>query len=152
VVWATSRCSESYRLVWAVTVVRPRCSGIATARTVPPPTGRNIWLVEVIVAVVAPSGSPRNVTSAPAVSASDISTPPCMMPAAVHSRGAQASRAITRSALASSRVSPSRPANGISLTRPSRSADMIRAYSRRGFSKLETLFPAGVRPVLAGTG
>jgi uncharacterized protein (TIGR00369 family) len=34
VVWATRRCSESYRLVWAVTVVRPRCSGTATARVV----------------------------------------------------------------------------------------------------------------------
>lgn len=55
-VWETSRCPESYRLVWAVTVERPRCSGIATARTVPLLTGRNIWLVDVIVAVVAPSG------------------------------------------------------------------------------------------------
>src|SRR5580704_13791950 len=68
VVWATRRCAESYRLVWAVTVVRPRCSGTATARTDPLLTGRKSWLVEVIVAVVAPSGSPRNVTSAPAVS------------------------------------------------------------------------------------
>ena len=50
-VWATRRCSESYRLVWAVTVVRPRCSGTATARTAPLLTGRNSWLVEVIVAV-----------------------------------------------------------------------------------------------------
>jgi hypothetical protein len=63
VVWATRRCSESYRLVWAVTVVRPRCSGTATAWSVPLLTGRNIWVVEVIVAVPAPSGSPRNVTS-----------------------------------------------------------------------------------------
>jgi hypothetical protein len=30
-----------------VTVVRPRCTGTATARTVPPVTGRNMWLVEV---------------------------------------------------------------------------------------------------------
>ncbi len=42
------------REVWAVTVVRPRCRGTATARTVPPLTGRNIWLVEVIVAVHKP--------------------------------------------------------------------------------------------------
>ena len=76
VVCATRRSSESYRLVWAVTVVRPRCTGTATARTVPLLTGRNMWLVEVIVAVVLPSGSPRNVTSAPTVSASDIRTPP----------------------------------------------------------------------------
>ena len=34
-VWATRRCPESYRLAWAVTVVRPRYSGTATARTVP---------------------------------------------------------------------------------------------------------------------
>ena len=47
-VWETSRCPESYRLVWAVTVERPRCSGIATARTVPLLTGRNIWLVDVL--------------------------------------------------------------------------------------------------------
>ena len=33
-VWATRRSSESYKLVWAETVVRPRCSGTATARTV----------------------------------------------------------------------------------------------------------------------
>jgi hypothetical protein len=44
VVWATRRSSESYKLVWAETVVRPRCSGTATARTVPLLTGRNIWL------------------------------------------------------------------------------------------------------------
>ena len=60
-VWATRRSAASYTLVWAVTVVRPRCTGTATARTVPPVTGRNMWLVEVIVAVVLPSGSPRNV-------------------------------------------------------------------------------------------
>ena len=42
VVWATRRSSESYTLVWAVTVVRPRCTGTATARTVPPLTGRNM--------------------------------------------------------------------------------------------------------------
>ena len=34
VVWATRRSSESYKLVWAETAVRPRCSGTATARTV----------------------------------------------------------------------------------------------------------------------
>jgi hypothetical protein len=75
VVWATSRSAASYTLVWAVTVVRPRCTGTATARTVPPVTGRNMWLVEVIVAVVLPSGSPRNVSSAPALSASDHQDP-----------------------------------------------------------------------------
>ena len=46
-VWATRRSCESYTLVWAVTVVRPRCTGTATARTAPPLTGRNMWLVEV---------------------------------------------------------------------------------------------------------
>ena len=61
-VCATRRSSESYRLVWAVTVVRPRCTGAATARTVPLLTGRNMWLVEVIVAVVLPSGSPARYT------------------------------------------------------------------------------------------
>ena len=29
VVWATSRSAASYTLVWAVTVVRPRCTGTA---------------------------------------------------------------------------------------------------------------------------
>jgi hypothetical protein len=53
-VWATSRSPASYTLVWAVTVVRPRWTGTATARTDPPVTGRNMWLVEVIVAVVFP--------------------------------------------------------------------------------------------------
>ena len=46
-------------VVWAVTVVRPRCTGTATARTVPPVTGRNMWLVEVIVAVVLQSSCIR---------------------------------------------------------------------------------------------
>jgi hypothetical protein len=41
-VWATRRCAESYRLVWAVTVVRPRCTGTATARTDPLLTGRKL--------------------------------------------------------------------------------------------------------------
>jgi hypothetical protein len=50
VVCATRRLAESKRLVWAVTVMRPRCSGTPTARTVPEVTGRNSWLVEVIVA------------------------------------------------------------------------------------------------------
>src|SRR6185437_13850833 len=131
VVWATSRSAASYTLVWAVTVVRPRCTGTATARTVPPVTGRNMWLVEVIVAVVLPSGSPRNVTSAPALSASDIRTPPCSTPAVVHRCGAQSRRATTRSAPASSRARPSCPANGISATRASRSADMTGGYSPR---------------------
>ena len=105
-------------------MVRPRCTGTATARTVPPLTGRNMWLVEVIVAVVLPSGSPRKVTSAPAVSASDISTPPCMTPPEVHRCGAQSSRMTTRLASASSRTRPRCPANGINAMRASRSADM----------------------------
>ena len=69
-VWETSRCPESYRLVWAVTVERPRCSGIATARTVPLLTGRNIWLAGVIVAVVAPSGSKPGTGCQPRIAAS----------------------------------------------------------------------------------
>src|SRR5689334_20964762 len=90
-----------------------------------------MWLVEVIVAVVLPSGRPRNVTSAPALSARDISTPPCITPAVVHRCGAQSSRATTRSAPASSRTRPSCAANGISATRASRSADMGGDYRRR---------------------
>jgi hypothetical protein len=46
-------------VVWAVTVVRPRCSGTATARTVPALTGRNSWLVEVIADVGEPSAQDR---------------------------------------------------------------------------------------------
>src|SRR5215813_12465207 len=134
VVCATRRRSESYRLVWAVTVVRPRFSGTATARTVPPVTGRNIWLVEVIVAVIAPAGSPRNVTSAPAVSARDIRTPPCMMPPAVHRCGAQTNRAITSSGLAWSTISPRCWANGISAASAPggpESADMRQSLARQ---------------------
>src|SRR4029077_5764561 len=129
-VWATSRSAASYTLVWAATVVRPRCTSTATARTAPPVTGRNMWLVEVIVAVILPSGSPRNVTSAPALSARDIRTPPWSTPAVVHRCGAQSSRATTRSAPASSRTRPSCPANGISATRASRSADMTGDHRR----------------------
>jgi magnesium transporter len=40
-------------------VLRPRCAGTAIARTVPPLTGRNIGLAEVIVAVVAPQDPAR---------------------------------------------------------------------------------------------
>src|SRR3954470_3216579 len=106
VVRATSRSSTSYRSVCAVTVVRPRLTTLATARTVPDVTGRNICVVDVMVAVDAPSGRPRNVTTAPSESASDISTPPCRMPAAVHSSARCSSVATARSALASSIRTP----------------------------------------------
>ena len=69
--------------------------------------------VDVIVAVTSPSARPRTTTSAPTVSASDISTPPCMMPDDVHSSGAQGSVATTRSGPASSSAMPSLAANGI---------------------------------------
>jgi len=41
-VWATSRSAASYTLVWAVTVVRPRCTGTATARTMYQAPGRTL--------------------------------------------------------------------------------------------------------------
>src|SRR4051794_14376384 len=124
VVRATSRSSASYRSVCAVTVVRPRCTTVATARTVPDVTGRNICVVDVIVAVDAPCGSPRKVTTAPSESASDISAPPCRTPAAVHSSARCSSVATARSAPASSMRMPSRAANGIRSTSVSRSGGM----------------------------
>ena len=96
-------------MVWAVTVLRPRCTGLATARTVPPVTGRNMWLVEVIVAVVLPSGSPRNVTSAPALSARDISTPPCSTPAVVALAGALLLASLAGAASQPAQASPLAP-------------------------------------------
>jgi hypothetical protein len=88
-------------------------------------------VVEVMVAVVDPSPSPRNASTAPALSASDIRTPPCKMSPAVHRLGDQGSRAITRSGLASSRVTPSCTANGMSATRSSSSAGMASVCQRR---------------------
>src|SRR5215469_8420788 len=87
-------------------------------------TERNICVVEVMVAVVAPSGRPRKATSAPALSASAISAPPCKIPPAVQRRGAHGSTATTRSELASSRRIPRSPAKGINSTSASRSAAM----------------------------
>src|SRR5205814_7506935 len=68
-VWATSRSSPSYTLVWAVSVVGAPLNGNATARTVPPVTGRNRWLAAGIVSVVLDSGSLRHVSSSRALSA-----------------------------------------------------------------------------------
>jgi hypothetical protein len=118
----------------------------ATARTVPALTGWNICVVDVIVAVISASLSPRNATSAPAVSASDIRTPPCKIRADVHSRGDQGRCAITRSRPASSTLMPSSPANGMRASRSFVSLDIAPVW--------QTSRPAadGARPGLPNVG
>ena len=72
---------------------------------------------DVMVEVAAPDGRLRNAHTAPSVSASVITAPPCMRPAVVHRSGAQARWPRTSSFDAASIVIPTATANGMVATR-----------------------------------
>ena len=76
---------------------RPTCSGRATACAVPPRTPRISDVDDATVDVVAPGGRLRKAQTAPTVSASVISAPPCITKPAVQRSGDQASRPVTSS-------------------------------------------------------
>src|SRR5215831_7111555 len=94
-------------------VLLPLCSGVASARIVPPFPAAKKLVFDSIVAVAAPSGRLRIVAVPPTASASAISVPPCTVPRMVHRRGWISSSATTRSVPVSTkrmpRCSASRP-------------------------------------------
>src|SRR5215831_3858156 len=94
-------------------VLLPLCSGVASARMVPPFPAAKKLVFDSIVAVAAPSGRLRIVAVPPTASARAISVPPCTVPRMVQRLGRMSSSAITRSFPVSTkrmpRCSASRP-------------------------------------------
>jgi hypothetical protein len=74
--------------------VRPMCKGCDTASTKPSRTPRRKFVLDSTVVVpAAPSGRFKKAQAAPVLSAMDMTTPPWSRSPAVHSSGAQSSRA-----------------------------------------------------------
>jgi len=95
---------------------RPTRRGRPVAVTVPPRTGRRNTVEESSVLVVAPAGTLRKAHTAPTLSASVISAPPCSTPPTVQRSSLHVSRPITSPGSARSIRTPHARANGIAAS------------------------------------
>src|SRR5690349_16884855 len=87
-------------------VLRPLCSGVASARTVPLFPAAKKLVFDSMVAVASPSRRLRNAAVPPTVSASAISAPPCRLPCRVRRWSRISISATTRSGPASTKRMP----------------------------------------------